>query len=96
MKIFTGTVKHTKMAKTAAVDVTRTVAHSLYGKRVKRTKIYLVHDEIGVKEGDTVKFIASKPFSKMKKWKIVEVVGGKSKETKVKPIKSKKDLKTKK
>lgn len=77
MKIFTGKVIHTKAEKTARVDVTRTVAHPVYEKRMKKTKIYLVHDELGSKEGDIVKFIACKPISKKKKWKIVEIVSDK-------------------
>jgi small subunit ribosomal protein S17 len=74
MKIFTGKVIHTKMAKTATVAVERVVVHPVYKKRIKRVKKYHVHDEHGVKKGQTVKFIASKPFSKLKRWKIVEVV----------------------
>lgn len=71
MKIFTGKVLHTKMQKTAVVEVVRMMAHPIYGKHVKRTKKYLVHDEVGVKAGDTVKFVACRPVSKLKKWKIV-------------------------
>jgi len=87
MKIFTGVVTHTKSAKTAMVDVTRTIAHPVYGKRMKRTKLYPVHDEIGVKEGDMVKFVACRPISKTKKWKIIEVVGDKKKAKKSKVAK---------
>jgi len=78
MKIFTGRVIHTKMAKTARVAVTRVVAHPVYKKRFKKVKHYLVHDELGVKEGDMVKFTASKPTSKLKKWKIIDVVKNES------------------
>lgn len=74
MKIFTGKVVSTKMAKTATVAVTRIVVHPLYKKRFKRKKRYQVHDEQGVKVGETVRFVASRPYSKLKKWKIVEVV----------------------
>lgn len=77
MKIFTGKVKSTKMAKTATVEVTRIVAHPLYMKRLKKVKKYQVHDELESKVGETVRFVASKPYSKLKKWKIVEVVGRK-------------------
>jgi len=72
MKIFTGKVVSTKNAKTASVVVTRTVTHPLYGKKMKRDKKYQVHDEIGVKVGDIVKFIATKPISKTKKWRIIK------------------------
>lgn len=71
MKIFTGKVISTKMAKTATVAVTHIVIHPVYKKRQKRIRKYQVHDEAGVKEGDVVKFVASKPYSKTKKWKIL-------------------------
>ena len=74
MKIFTGKVIAAKMAKTATVAVERVVIHPLYKKRFRRDTKYQVHDELGVKIGDTVKFAASKPYSKTKKWKILEVV----------------------
>lgn len=75
MKIFSGKVIATKMAKTASVEVERIVAHPMYKKRLKRIKKYQVHDEIGVKVGQTVRFVATAPISKSKKWKIIEVVG---------------------
>jgi small subunit ribosomal protein S17 len=77
MKIFTGKVISVKMPKTASVVVERVVAHPVYKKRFKRTKKYQVHDEFGVASGQVVKFVASKPFSKTKRWKIIEVVGEK-------------------
>lgn len=82
MKIFIGKVVSTKMEKTATVVVNRIVVHPIYKKRFKRTKKYHVHDEIGVKVGDTVHFVASRPVSKLKKWKIIEVVGKKKKTVK--------------
>lgn len=83
MKIFTGLVKSTKMDKTATVELTRIIAHPLYGKRLKRIKKYQVHDEMGAKMGQTVRFVATKPYSKSKKWKIIEIVD-ESKKTKKK------------
>jgi len=74
MKIFTGKVIGTKTAKTATVAVERVVVHPLYKKRFKRITKYQVHDEAGVKVGDLVKFADSRPYSKSKKWKIVEVI----------------------
>jgi len=79
MKIFSGKVISTKMTKTATVLVTRIVAHPMYQKRLKKVRKYQVHDEIGVKEGQTVRFVACKPISKMKKWKIVEIVADQKK-----------------
>lgn len=75
MKIFTGKVIGTRMQKTATVEVVRTIAHPIYGKRVKKSKKYQVHDEIGTKVGDVVKFVACMSVSKLKKWKVLEVVG---------------------
>ena len=77
MKIFTGKVVSTKMAKTAVVAVESTVIHPLYKKRFKRLKKFAVHDEVGVKVGDMVKFVETRPISKTKKWKIVTEKGGK-------------------
>jgi len=74
MKIFIGKVISTKTPKTAGVSVERVVIHPLYKKRFRRSTKFLVHDEIGVKVGDMVTFADCKPVSKMKKWKIIEVV----------------------
>lgn len=82
MKIFTGRVLATKMAKTATVAVERVVIHPLYKKRTRRDTKYQVHDEIAVKVGDVVKFAASRPYSKTKKWKIIEIVSDKKKGSK--------------
>ncbi|HKC04794.1 MAG TPA: 30S ribosomal protein S17 [Patescibacteria group bacterium] len=82
MKIFTGKVISNKMTKTATVAVERVIIHPLYKKRFRRDTNFQVHDEMGVKIGDVVKFTASKPMSKTKKWKILEVVS--SKKSKVK------------
>ena len=77
LKIFIGRVVGTKMAKTAVVSVERVVIHPLYKKRFKRDRKYQVHDELGVQLNDVVKFTACKPYSKTKKWKVLEVVDGK-------------------
>lgn len=74
MKIFIGKVIATKSAKTATVAVERVVIHPLYKKRFKRLTKFQVHDEIGVKVGDRVKFADCRPISKSKKWKISEVI----------------------
>ncbi|MBU0998462.1 30S ribosomal protein S17 [Patescibacteria group bacterium] len=74
MKIIIGKVISKKMQKTATVLVERMVVHPMYKKRYKKVKKYQVHDEIDVKVGKKVKFVASKPYSKTKKWKIIEVI----------------------
>ena len=95
MKIFIGKVVGTKMAKTAVVSVERIVIHPLYKKRFKRDRKYQVQDELGVKLNDVVKFTACKPYSKTKKWIVLEVVSDKSEarstknETNTKPENSK-------
>jgi len=89
MKVFTGKVISTKMDKTATVLVERVVLHPVYKKRYKRTRKYHVHDEVGVDVGQEVNFVASKPYSKTKRWKIVS-----NKRAKVKTKKSpKKEVK---
>lgn len=72
MKIFVGKVVATKAAKTAVVVVERIIIHPIYKKRFKKLTKYQVQDDIGVKVGDRVRFIESKPYSKLKKWKIYD------------------------
>lgn len=79
MKIFIGKVIAVKNAKTAVVTVERMIISALYKKRQKRSTKYQVHDEVGVKVGDNVKFADSRPYSKSKKWKISEIVKEKGK-----------------
>lgn len=74
MKVWTGKVISTKGKKTAVVEVERLFAHPFYGKRIKRAKRYPVHDEIEVKEGEIVRFVETRPLSKTKRWKIVEII----------------------
>lgn len=74
MKIITGTVKSTKMTKTAVVETTRLWRHPVYQKQVKRTKRFLAHDNLGVKEGDRVVIEETRPLSKLKRWNVREVV----------------------
>lgn len=74
-KIRVGKVVSNKMNKTAVVVVERLVEHPLYGKRIrKRTKFY-AHDEknsCGV--GDKVRIIETRPLSKLKRWRVLEIV----------------------
>jgi small subunit ribosomal protein S17 len=78
MKIFEGKVISTKMQQTVTVNVERVIVHPIYKKRQRKLKKYHVHDTLGVKEGQMVKFVASKPFSKTKRWRVIEIVGEKS------------------
>lgn len=74
MKKLIGRVIRKKMPKTATVLVERLWQHPIYKKRIKRSKKYLTHDEIGVKAQDKVVIQETKPISKRKKYKIVEVL----------------------
>lgn len=74
MKPFVGIVIDTKREKTAAVLRETFRIHPVYKKRIKLEKTYHVHDEIGVKKGDKVKIAQTRPISKTKKWKIIEVI----------------------
>jgi len=70
-----GRVVSSKMEKTAIVAVARRVAHRLYGKQVARTKKYYAHDEENAtREGDVVKIVETRPLSKLKRWRVVEIV----------------------
>jgi small subunit ribosomal protein S17 len=70
-----GTVVSNKMDKTVIVAVARRVAHPLYSKQLARTKKYYVHDEENAaREGDVVKIAETRPLSKLKRWRIVEIV----------------------
>ena len=72
-KILKGTVKSAKNNKTVVVEVTRRFKHPFYEKVIKRTKKYHAHDEKNkFKEGEEVKIIESKPFSKKKTWQVME------------------------
>lgn len=74
MKSLTGTVISNKLKKTATVLVENIWQHPLYKKTIKRSKKYLVHDEIGVKQGQVVEIVPSKPISKRKHWKVSKVI----------------------
>jgi len=73
-KVRTGLVVSDKMTKTVTVQLTRQFAHPLYGKQVKQTKKVKAHDEQGAKVGDTVRITETRPLSKTKSWRVVEIV----------------------
>lgn len=73
MRALIGKVVSTK-TQTAVVRVERFFIHPLYERRIKRARKYHVYDELGVKEGDEVKFVQTRPLSKTKKWKVVEIL----------------------
>jgi small subunit ribosomal protein S17 len=70
-----GVVSSNKMDKTITVNVERKVKHPLYGKFVKKSTKFHAHDEKNeCNIGDTVKIMESRPLSKTKRWRLVEVV----------------------
>lgn len=75
VRTVTGRVVSNKMDKTAAVLVERLVKHPVYGKYVKRSTKFLVHDENNqCLEGDIVSIASCRPISKNKTFKLVEVI----------------------
>ena len=74
-KSFIGRVVSDKMDKTVVLAVTRRIAHSRYNKVVKRTTKYKAHDEkYECKVGDMVRVIETRPISRDKRWKVLEIV----------------------
>jgi small subunit ribosomal protein S17 len=74
-KTRTGVVSSNKMDKTIVVKVERKVKHPLYGKFLKKTTSFHAHDEKNeCSIGDTVKIMESRPLSKTKRWRLVEIV----------------------
>jgi len=70
-----GVVKSNKMDKSITVTVERRVKHPIYGKFVKKTTSFHAHDEKNeCTVGDVVKIMESRPLSKTKRWRLVEVV----------------------
>jgi small subunit ribosomal protein S17 len=70
-----GVVVGTKADKTVTVKVERRFTHPLYGKGVWRNKKYLAHDENNeYREGDVVRIMETRPLSKMKRWRVVELI----------------------
>jgi small subunit ribosomal protein S17 len=70
-----GVVTSNKMTKTITVAVERKVKHPMYGKFLKKTTKFHAHDEKNeCSIGDTVKIMESRPLSKTKRWRLVEVV----------------------
>ena len=74
-KIMVGTVVSNKMDKTVVVAVQTSVSHKVYGKTVKRTYKLKAHDEENVCQiGDKVRVMETRPLSKDKRWRVVEVL----------------------
>lgn len=74
MKVLQGKVVSAKMKNTVVVAVERFMAHPMYHKRIRRTNKFHSHDELGVKPGDEVKIVETRPISKTVMWKVSEII----------------------
>lgn len=74
-KVYTGKVVSDKMDKTVVVAIPRLFKHATYKKTIKKVTKFKAHDEQNrCKEGDTVSIIQTRPFSKEKKWAVLEIL----------------------
>jgi len=74
-KTRTGLVTSNKMDKTIAVSVERRIKHPIYGKFMKKTNKFIAHDETNdCNIGDTVRIMETRPMSKRKRWRLIEIV----------------------
>lgn len=74
-KSLNGTVVGDKMEKTVVVQVDHTTRHRLYHKIMKRSKRYLAHDDhLEAKIGDKVRIMEMRPMSRLKRWRVAEIV----------------------
>tara|TARA_B100000787_G_scaffold156305_1_gene132320 strand:+ start:1150 stop:1407 length:258 start_codon:yes stop_codon:yes gene_type:complete len=70
-----GVVSSSKMEKSIVVSEVKRVKHPMYGKFVLKTKKYVAHDEQNdCNEGDTVRIMETRPMSKSKRWRLVEIL----------------------
>ena len=71
----TGKVTSAKMEKTIVVEVTRLVQHPKYRRVVRISKKFYAHDEKReAKQGDTVRIVSSRPLSRLKRWRLEEIL----------------------
>lgn len=71
----TGLVISNKMDKSIVVQIGRKVKHPIYGKFVKKTSRFVAHDEKNeCNEGDTVRIMETRPMSRRKRWRLVEIL----------------------
>ena len=74
-KVRVGKVVSDKMDKTIVVAVERNKRHPLYGKIIRRTKNYMVHDESNeCKAGDKVRIMETRPLSRKKRWRLIDII----------------------
>lgn len=74
-KVFVGQVVSDKMDKTIAVSVERRIRHPLYGKFMKKSKKFIAHDQDNACHiGDIVRIMETRPLSRRKRWRLIEIV----------------------
>jgi len=74
-KVMVGTVVSDKMDKTIVVSIETFITHPLYKKQLKRSNRFKAHDENNeCKTGDRVKIMETRPLSKDKRWRVVEII----------------------
>jgi small subunit ribosomal protein S17 len=70
-----GVVTSDKMDKSITISIQRQIKHPIYGKFIKQTSKIMAHDETNdAREGDTVRVMETRPMSKKKRWRLVEIV----------------------
>ena len=74
-KVRVGKVVSDRMDKTVVVSIERLVSHPMYGRYVRRRAKFKVHDEKNeCRVGDTIRFMETRPLSKDKRWRFIEVI----------------------
>jgi small subunit ribosomal protein S17 len=74
-KMLVGRVVSSKMDKTVTISVVRSIRHPLYKKTIKKTSKIWAHDaENQCREGDRVRVMSTRPLSKLKRWRVVEIL----------------------
>jgi small subunit ribosomal protein S17 len=69
-----GVVTTAKMQKSVVVAVERLVRHSFYRKTIRRTSTFMAHDELGARAGDRVRIVETRPLSRLKRWRVAEIL----------------------
>ncbi|PSQ63669.1 MAG: 30S ribosomal protein S17 [Bacteroidetes bacterium QH_2_64_26] len=70
-----GVVESAKMDKSITVSVRRQMKHPMYGKYLERSSTFMAHDEDDeAQEGDTVRVMETRPISKNKRWRLIEII----------------------
>lgn len=74
-KVREGVVVSNSMQKTVVVETKHLMKHKVYGKFIRKSKKFYAHDELGAcAVGDTVRIVETRPLSKMKRWKVKEIL----------------------